>query len=136
MSSTVRLLSARAGLTREVLEDRACSELLDAALRVHDALGAWHAGPTYLGALVVELQHRGLAAHRAASFSVVYRGRVVGSFEADLLVEDRVLVIVRAEAELEVPARFEALRGLSSSDIRVGLALNFGGAELRCARVC
>jgi GxxExxY protein len=136
MSSTVRLLSARAGLTREVLEDRACSELLDAALRVHEALGAWHAAPTYTGALVAELQARGLVAHRAASFSVVYRGRVVGSFEADLLVEDRVLVIVRADVTLAPPTRFEALRGLSASDIRVGLAFNFGAGELQCARVC
>jgi GxxExxY protein len=136
MTTAGRLIPARAGLSREVLEDRACSETLDAAFRVHEALGAWHAAPTYLGALAVELQHRGLLAHRAASLSVVYRGRVVGSLEADLLVEDRVLVLVRAEPTLTTPARFEALRGLAASQIRVGIAFNFGAAELHFARIC
>jgi GxxExxY protein len=136
MSSSGRLIPARAGLSREVLEDRACSESIDAAFRVHEALGAWHAAPTYLGALAIELHHRGLAAHRSASLSVVYRGRVVGSLEADLLVEERVLILVRAEPTLTTPARFEALRGLAASGIRVGLAFNFGAAELHFARIC
>ena len=136
MTSAGRLIPARTGLTREFLEDRACSETLDAAFRVHEALGAWHAATTYLGALAVELQHRGLVAHRSASLSVVYRGRVVGSLEADLLVEDRVLVLVRADPTLTTPARFEALRGLAASQIRVGIAFNFGVPELLFARVC
>jgi len=136
MTSAGRLIPARAGLSRELLEDRACSETLDAAFRVHEALGAWHAAPTYVSALAVELQHRGLVAHRSASLSVLYRGRVVGSLEADLLVEDRVLVLVRTDATLTTPARFEALRGLAASQIRVGIAFNFGVPELLFARVC
>lgn len=136
MPTAARLIPARAGLSRELLEDRACSETLDAAFCVHEALGAWHAAPTYLEALAVEVLHRGLVAHRAASLSVVYRQRVVGSLQADLLVEDRVLVIVRAEPGPTQPARFDALRGLAASDIRVGLAFNFGLPELLVARVC
>ncbi len=133
-----RLLKStgRSGLTREHLEDRACTETLDAALTVRDALGAWHAAPTYLAALTVELGHRGLRAHRDASLSVVYRGKVVGALQADLLVEDRVLVLVRADPALGDPQRFDALRGLAAAGVRVGLAFNFGGAELQFSRVC
>jgi len=124
------------GLTRAHLEDRACAETLDAAVTVREALGAWHAAPTYLAALAVEIGHRGLRAHRDASLSVVYRGKVVGALQADLLVEDRVLVLVRADPALGAPQRFDALRGLAASGVRVGLAFNFGGPELQFARVC
>jgi GxxExxY protein len=130
------LVPSRAGLSRELLEDRACAETLDAAYRVHEALGAWHLASTYLEALAVELQFRGLHAHRAASMSVVYRGRVVGSLEADLLVEDRVLVLVRADPALQRTDQFDALRGLAASGIRVGLAFNFGLPDLVFSRVC
>jgi GxxExxY protein len=124
------------GLGRELLDDRACSETLDAAFRVHEALGAWHAASTYCNALAVELQVRGLVAHREPTLSVVFRERVVGTLAADLLVEERVLVLVRADPTLVDAHRLEALRGLAASGVRVGLCFNFGLAELVCARVC
>lgn len=131
-----RALPARAGLTRELLEDRATAETLDAAFVIHESLGAWHGAATYINALAVELAHRHLHAQRAASLSVVYRGKVVGGLEADLLVDHRILVLVRADPTLAEPSRFEALRGLAAADIRVGLAFNFGAPELLFARVC
>lgn len=130
------LVSARAGLSRELLDDRACSEAIDAALAVHQGLGAWHVASTYREALVVELRHRGLNTHRAPSLSVVYRGKVVGAFEADLLVEDRVLIVVSADLDDGRAERKEVLRGVATADVRVGLAFNFAHAELRCARLC
>ena len=123
-------------LPRELLDDRACSEVVDAALRVHEALGAWHAAATFRNALAVELQLRGVVAHRDATLSVVYRERVVGTLVADLLVEERVLVLVRADPALDHAHRLEALRGIAAAGVRVGLCFNFGHAELVCARVC
>lgn len=124
------------GLSRELWEDRACAETLDAAFRVHEALGAWHAPATYVNALSLEVLARGLVAHRNASLSVVYRGKVVGSLVADLLVEERVLILVRAEAALSHASKIDALRGLAASGVRVGLAFNFGLPEMVFARVC
>jgi GxxExxY protein len=120
----------------DVKDDRACSEVLAAAVDVHAALGAWHAAETYQNALALELTARGLSAHRAASLSVVYRGRVVGSLVADLLVDDRILLLVRADAALSDAAKIDALRGLAASGVKVGLAFNFGLPELVFARVC
>jgi GxxExxY protein len=128
-------LAAR-GLSRELLEDRACAETLDAAYRVHEALGAWHAPETYLNALAFEILSRSLVAHRNASLSVVYRSKVVGSLVADLLVEERVLILVRADTALVDAHKIDALRGLAASGVRVGLAFNFGLPELVFARVC
>jgi GxxExxY protein len=127
--------SARAALRPELLEDRACAGALDAAVKVHRALGVGHAPATYKNALVVELVHAGLRVTRDASFSVQYRGQVVGAFVADLLVEDRVLAQVVASAELGADHRVETLRGLAAGDVKVGLVFNFGAPELIFSRI-
>lgn len=124
----------RHAISAEILQDRACQETIDAAYAVHAALGAGHAAATYLNALAVELGARGLVAHRKPSFSVVYKGKVVGAFDGDLLVEERVLVQVAAAA-LDDAQRTETVRGLVAGGVKVGLAFSFGGAELRFARI-
>lgn len=125
----------RLGLSRDVLDDRSCSEAIHAAIAVHGALGAWHEASTYRNALALELTSRGLAVHRDATLSVIYRQKVVGSFPADLLVDERVLVMVRADRTLGDEQRLELVRGLATGDVRVGLVFNFGLPELFFARV-
>ncbi len=134
----MKALPARAlrhGLSKEILEDRTCSETLDAAVAVHEALGSWHDAATYKNALAVEISSRALDVQKDSTLSVLYRHNVVGSFPADLLVDDRVLVIVRAEARLTDEHRTETVRGLAAGKLRVGLVFNFGVPELFFARV-
>lgn len=118
-----------------MLEDRACSETIDSAYAVHEALGAWHGPSTYKAALAHEVASRGLPVHRDATLSVLYKGRVVGSFPADLLVEERILVVIRADARLGEEQRSETVRGVVAGGVRVGLVFNFGLAELSFSRV-
>jgi len=134
----MKALPARAlrhGLSREILEDRSCSETLDAAIAVHEALGSWHDATTYKNALAVEIRARGLDVQKDATLSVLYRQTVVGVFPADLIVDDRVLALVRAEQKLTDDHRTETVRGLAAGKLRVGLVFNFGVPELFFARV-
>ena len=128
-------LASRHGLSRNMLDDRATADTIDAALEVHEALGSWHEAATYKNALALEVAARGLVAHKDATLSVLYRQRVVGSFPADLLVDERILVLVRATPELSAEQRTETVRGLSAGGLRVGLVFNFGLPELFFARV-
>lgn len=125
----------RQGLSAEILQDRACSETLDAAFTVHTALGFAHDADTYRNALAHELKMRGLPPLRHASFSVIYKERVVGTYAADLLVENRILVQVVSEQKLAAQSCTDLVRGLQSSDLRVGLVFNFGMPELSFARI-
>lgn len=125
----------RHGVSRELLDDRACAETIDAAFAVHAALGSWHQADTYKNALVVELATRSLRVHRDATLSVLYRQKPVGAFPADLLVEDRVLVIVKADPALTGDHRTETVRGVVAGGVRVGLVFNFGVSELFFARI-
>lgn len=139
MTKHVRELVAsgglRHGLSRELLDDRACSETIDAAFAVHAALGSWHDAATYKNALALEIATRGLRVHRDATLSVLYKQKAVGAFPADLLVEERVLAIVKADPQLTGEHRTETVRGLAAGGVRVGLVFNFGVRELFFARV-
>jgi GxxExxY protein len=125
----------RHGISRDLLDDRACAETIDAAFAVHAALGSWHQADTYKSALAVELATRSLRVHRDATLSVLYKQQAVGAFPADLLVEERVLVIVKADPSLTGEHRTETVRGLATGGVRVGLVFNFGVSELFFARI-
>lgn len=127
--------AARHGLSASILEDRTCADVIHAAFAVHEALGVAHAPATYLNALTHELVSRGRTAHREATFSVLFKGRVVGSFAADLLVDERVLVQVVSDRSLSGEHKTDTVRGLAAGGVKVGLVFNFGAAELFFARI-
>lgn len=125
----------RHGISRELLDDRACADTIDAAFAVHAALGSWHQAETYKNALALEIGTRNLRVHRDATLAVLYRQKAVGAFPADLLVEERVLVIVKADPSLTSDHRTETVRGIVAGGVRVGLVFNFGVSELFFARI-
>lgn len=125
----------RHGISRELLDDRACADTIDAAFAVHAALGSWHQAETYKNALAHEIGTRNLRVHRDATLAVLYRQKAVGAFAADLLVEERVLVIVKADPTLTGDHRTETVRGVVAGGVRVGLVFNFGASELFFARI-
>tara|TARA_Y100001934_G_C12152455_1_gene677968 strand:- start:470 stop:901 length:432 start_codon:yes stop_codon:yes gene_type:complete len=127
--------NVRQGLPSEILEDRACAEAIDAAFEIHRALGSAHTKETYLSALALELRlkKRQVATH--ASFSVLYRKQVVGSFVADLVLDGRVLIQVVSGNPTIDESYLEPIRGLASGGLNVGLVFHFGAAELSFSRI-
>lgn len=120
---------------QDLQQDRLTSELVDAAMRVHQALGDFYAAPVYRKALAVELKRRNIFSRIEAALSVNYRGEIVGQFIADLLVEDQIVVVVRARGDVDEQDRDQVLRGLGASGLRLGLLLDFGAPELRFSRI-
>ena len=123
------------GLAPEILEDRACSDAIDAAFEIHRALGTAHTKETYLSALALELRLKERHVARHASFSVLYRKQVVGSFVADLVLDDRVLIQAVAGSLSHDETYLEPIRGLASGGLSVGLVFNFRAPELSFYRI-
>lgn len=80
--------------------DPVSQEVLGAAITVHKRLGPGFREEPYLNALCVELETRGLVFRRKADFPVYYEGRLVGAHELDLLVENTVIVELKAVSTL------------------------------------
>lgn len=126
---------AQKGLPAEVLSDRVVSEVVDSALEVQAALGPFYAAAIYRNALAAELRRRGVRAHKSVAISVAYRGEVVGSYEADLVVDDQLLLRISADGQLDARLKDHVLRGLGAAGLKLGLVIDFGQADLQFARI-
>jgi GxxExxY protein len=80
----------------------------------------------YENALVIELRRRGLKVSQQAVIKVRYAGQVVGDYYADLLVEDCIIVELKAAESLGDEHFAQLLNYLKATGIEVGLLLNFG----------
>jgi GxxExxY protein len=82
----------------------------------------------YENALLLELQKRGMSAVAQSPIAVYYSNQIVGEYFADILVENRIIVEVKAARSLIPEHEAQLLNYLKATNIEVGLLLNFGPA--------
>lgn len=109
--------------------------ILGCAFTVHRELGPGFLESVYESALAQELAARGIGFRRQAYVPVHYRGELVGEHYLDLLVEERVVVELKAVRAVAPAHLATVLSYLKASGMRVGLILNFGKANLGIKRV-
>jgi GxxExxY protein len=73
-----------------------CGEIIGAAMKVHSTLGAGFLESVYQNALIWELRKNGFKAEAERPISVHYDGQMVGAFTADVLVNDSLIVELKA----------------------------------------
>jgi GxxExxY protein len=117
-----RVRECHEALFEEALSRRVIGAFFD----VYNALGYGFLESVYAQALALELTARGLHVAREVSAEVRYEGEVVGAFRIDLLVEDRLVLALKATAALTAADRMQLLNYLRASDLEVGLLLHFG----------
>ncbi len=93
---------------------------------VYNELGHGFLESTYAQALVVALEESGLSTAREVPVPVWFRGRKVGQYYADLIVEGVVLLELKAARTLDSAHEAQLLHYLRATEIEVGLLLNFG----------
>lgn len=81
---------------------------------------------TYSEAMVIALEQLGYRAVREVPMPVWFRGRKVGQYFADMVVDDRILLELKAARTLERAHETQLLHYLRATEIEVGLLLNFG----------
>lgn len=107
-------------------------QIVDAAMRVHTHLGPGLLESAYQACLAYELQQRGLHIALQVPLPVEYEGiRVEAGYRIDLLVEDTILVELKAVDAIHPIHRAQLLSYLRLSGKRVGLIINFNVQRLR-----
>ncbi len=100
---------------------------------VYPELGYGFLETVYENALLIALRSMGLTVQNQVPIEVHFQGTVVGDYFADLLVEDRVLVEIKAASRLLPEHEAQLLNYLRATPYEVGLLLNFGPkAEFIC----
>jgi GxxExxY protein len=108
------------------------AQIVDSAMRVHSALGPGLLESAYQVCLAHDLTERGLMVRREVHLPVVYKGvRVELAYRIDLLVEDTVVVEIKAKAKLLPVHEAQLLSLLRLSNHRVGLLINFHVPHLK-----
>lgn len=106
--------------------------VVDAAIRVHSALGPGLLESAYEACLKYELEKRGLNVKQQVALPVVYRGMKIDlGYRLDLLVEDAIIVELKAVEKLTPLHEAQLLSYLKLSGKKIGLLINFNVTRLR-----
>jgi GxxExxY protein len=109
--------------------------IIACAIEVHKALGPGFLESIYEAAMTVELKRAGLNVESQKPLRVLYREVLVGEHRLDLLVEDKIVVELKAISELE-DIHFAIVRSyLKAAGLEHGLLLNFATMPLTVKRV-
>lgn len=112
--------------------DRVTEAIIGASIDVHRELGPGLLESTYEACLAYGLVQRGLKVERQKPLPVVYKGLKLDiGYRVDLLVEDRVIVELKAVDRLEPIHEAQLLSYLRLSGCKVGLLINFNVRVLR-----
>jgi GxxExxY protein len=124
--NTDKALTGRTDLTEAVI---------GAAFAVSNSLGCGFLEKVYENALAIELRRRGFGVRQQAPMEVRYRDEIVGLYSADLVVDEQVVVELKAVKALDHVHRAQCMNYLRASGIRTGLVINFGLPRLDVLRV-
>lgn len=105
--------------------------IIGCAMKVHRGLGPGFLESVYHQALIHELSKEGLHFVSERPVPVRYDGVLVGDFVADLVVEDFVIVEIKAVSDLAAAHEIQLVNYLTATGIDVGLLLNFGAPSLQ-----
>ena len=101
-------------------------QIIDAAYRVHKILGYGFLEKVYRNALMIELRKRGLQAECERALKILYASEVVGDYVCDIVVENKVIIELKAVKEISDIHEVQLVNYLKGTGIEVGLLINFG----------
>ena len=93
---------------------------------VYNILGYGFLEKIYENAMMIEFRKASIPAESQSPIKVIYEGEIVGEHFADIKVDDKVIVELKASKSLTPDHHAQLLNYLKATDIEVGLILNFG----------
>ena len=105
-------------------------KIIGGAMRVHATLGNGFQEVIYQRCLAIELSRAGLNFGREVEQKIFYDGIYVGTRRADFVVENKVIVELKAQVRLEPVHLAQAKNYVVACNFEKGLLINFGGKSL------
>ena len=107
------------------------SRIIGAAIEVHKALGPGLLESLYEAAMCIELEDRGITYAQQVRIPAYYKGRPLGKYEVDLIVNDLVVIEIKSVSHLTTVFEAQLLTYLRLTEKRVGLLINFNSRLLK-----
>lgn len=115
--------------------DRVTAKIIGAAQRVSSALGIGFLEKVYENALAIELRKGGVLVKQQPLLKVFYEGEIVGEYAADLIVENEIVVELKAVRAMDNVHQAQCMNYLRATKLTVCLLLNFGTSRLQVKRI-
>jgi GxxExxY protein len=112
------------------VEDALAKRIIGLAMKVHRTLGSGFLESIYCNALEIELKKNNILFEREKRFHVFYEGIEIGYFDADFLIDSRLVVEAKAVEALAVAHSVQLVNYLAAGKLDLGLILNFGAKSL------
>ena len=110
-------------------------QIIAAVIEVHKILGFGFLENVYEKALLKELILRGLKAENQKEIRVTYKGEEVGSYFADIVVNDKIILELKSVEHLINIHKAQLLNYLKATELRLGFLINFGKEKAEYKRM-
>lgn len=102
------------------------SKIINTFYTVYNALGYGFLEKVYENAMMIELKKMGLDCKNQFPINVMYENEIVGEYYADILIEEKIIVELKAIKTITKQDEAQLLSYLTATNVEVGLLLNFG----------
>lgn len=117
-----------------MLHEQLTSRIIESCFEVMNELGEGFLESVYENALSLVLREKGFKVENQAPLPVLFRGHEVGRFFADLVVEDEVIVELKAVDALHSTHQAQLINYLKATSLKTGLLVNFGKMRIEIKR--
>ena len=122
-------------ITSELILKETSFQIIAASFEVHNVLGFGFLENVYHKALVRELFDRGLKTEEQKEIKVSYKGSLVGSYFADILVDDGIILELKSVESLTGVHEAQLLNYLKGTGLKLGFLINFGKNKVEYKRM-
>jgi len=119
----------------ELLHKHLSFAIIGAAMEVHNVLGSGFLEAIYQAALEKESAIRGILFNRKVKLPVSYKSELIGEYEADLVVDEKIIVEIKSISRLNSVHEAQAIHYLTATGLQLALLVNFGAGSLEYRRV-
>ena len=110
-------------------------KIIEACFEVHNILGPGYSEKIYEEALSKELRNRDIGYERQKLVEVYYKGEKIGEYRLDLVVENKIILELKAVSELSNIFEAQLLSYLKATGMKLGILVNFGSKKVIYRRI-
>jgi len=118
----------------QLFEKELSYRVMKLCYRVHNSLGAGLLESAYNAAMVVELEYSGIPFEKEKEYPVYYRNRQISKYYADLVVDNRIILELKAVKKFDGSMEAQIINYLKISGIKVGYLINFRNEKVESKR--
>lgn len=120
---------------KELLYKELSYKVTGLAMQVHTKLGYGFLEKVYENALMVLLRKEGITAEQQAPITVYFEGEIVGEYYADILIEEKIILELKATEKIVDNHVAQALNYLKATGLQLAILLKFGKERLEYKRI-